>query len=42
MAVGIELLKTMPAVFSPLEWVLLVIDLISILVVISFAGRSGR
>lgn len=42
MAVGIELLKTFPVILSPLEWVLLVIDLISILVVIQFAGQSSR
>ena len=42
MAVGIELLKSMPIVLTPLEWVLLVIDFISILVVLLFAGRSSR
>ena len=42
MAIGIELLKSMPIVFTPLEWVLLVIDFISIFVVILFAGRSSR
>jgi hypothetical protein len=42
MAVGIELLKSMPIILTPLEWILLGIDLISILVVISFAGRSRR
>ena len=42
MAVGIELLKSMPIVLTPLEWVLLVIDFVSILVVLLFAGRSSR
>ena len=42
MAVGIELLKSMPIVLTPLEWVLIVIDFISILVVLLFAGRSSR
>jgi len=42
MAVGIELLKSMPIALTPLEWVLLVIDFISILVVLLFAGRSSR
>ncbi|MBI5962964.1 MAG: hypothetical protein HY863_05775 [Chloroflexi bacterium] len=42
MAVGIELLKSMPIVLTPLEWVLLVIDFISIFVVLLFAGRSSR
>ena len=42
MAVGIELLKSMPIVLTPLKWVLLVIDFVSILVVLLFAGRSSR
>jgi hypothetical protein len=42
MAIGIELLKSIPIVLNPLEWVLLVIDFISVLVVIWFAGGSGR
>ncbi|MBI5353472.1 MAG: hypothetical protein HZB50_12600 [Chloroflexi bacterium] len=42
MAIGIELLKSMPIVLTPLKWVLLVIDLISILVVLLFARQSGR
>ncbi len=42
MAVGIELLKSMPIVLTPLEWVLLVVDFVSILVVLLFAGRSSR
>lgn len=42
MAIGIGLLRTLPIVISPLEWILLTIDFISILVVIQFAGRSGR
>ncbi len=42
MAVGIELLRSMPLVITPLKWVLLVVDVMSILVVILFAGRSSR
>lgn len=42
MSVGIELLKSIPVILTPLEWGLLVIDFISILIVISFAGRSSR
>jgi hypothetical protein len=42
MAIGIGLLRTLPIVLNPLEWILLMIDFLSILVVMQFAGRSGR
>lgn len=42
MAIGIELLKSTPLVLTPLKWVLLVIDVISIFIVISVARQSGR
>lgn len=42
MAIGISLLKNPTFSFSPLEWTLLGVDLVSMIVVIFIASLSGR